>query len=389
MKIAWITYDFEEYSVLHANALSKDHEVLLVMGIDDDVELPPISSSVHQHLFQKPRLRQPFRQYRSISNILQRIKQFDPDVVHVQQGHFWFNLALRFLKTPIVITIHDPRHHAGDAASSKTPQWLVDYGFRKADHVILHGEALSTQVQSIFGFHEDQVHVVPHVAMGKTIGNEIPEDPNMVLFFGRIWDYKGLDNLIAAQPLITRECPEAKIVIAGEGEDFAKYEAMMVNRDRFDVHNSWISDDDRARFFQQSALVVLPYNEATQSGVVPVAYNYNRPVVATNVGALAECVIDESTGLLVPPRDPEKLAAAIVRLLQNKSERHAMGEAGKAYLDAQCSPAVVAKRTADVYRKAVGDDDTKPMEPVHLNGKEESSCETRESMLSIAERRLA
>lgn len=388
MKIAWITYDFEEYSVLHANALSEDHEVLLVMGVDDDVELPPISSRVHQYLFQKPRLRQPFRQYRSISNILQRINEFGPDVVHIQQGHFWFNLALRFLKAPIVITIHDPRHHAGDAASSKTPQWLVDYGFRKADHVIVHGEALSAQVQSIFGFQKDQVHVVPHVAMGKSVENQIPEDPNMVLFFGRIWDYKGLDNLISAQPLITRECPDAKIVIAGEGEDFAKYEAMMVNRDCFSVHNAWISDDDRARFFQQSALVVLPYNEATQSGVVPVAYNYSRPVVATNVGALAECVIGETTGLLVPPRDPEKLANAIVRLLRNRKERHAMGAAGKEYLDAQCSPSVVATQTAQVYRKAVGGDDAGTPEPVRA-GKTVNASETQEAMLSIAERRLA
>ena len=254
------------------------------------------------------------------------------------------------------MTIHDPRHHAGDVASMKTPQWWMDYGFRHADQVIVHGDALAKQVQDLFGFRSEQVHSIPHIAMGSTGtsgAHASEENPNRVLFFGRIWDYKGLDQLIAAEPIISEQCPDVEIMIAGEGEDFAKYQHMMVNQERFLIHNSWISDQQREEFFQESALVVLPYNEATQSGVVPVAYNYSRPVVATRVGALAECVEHERTGLLVEPRNPGQLADAIVRLLKNPELRHAMGQAGKHRLDQESSPRVVAAATAEVYKKAV------------------------------------
>lgn len=366
MKIAWITYDFEEYSVLQVNELAKEHEVLLIMP-ESERDLHRSGSNEKQHstyalspqvdhyAFRKPRLRQPVRQLQSVRKILQRVQEFNPDVVHFQQGHMWFNAALGSLKKyPLVITIHDPRHHAGDVVSRKTPQWLMDYGFRQADHVIVHGDALANQVSELFGFLEDHVHVIPHVAMGQTIEQEAePEDDNLVLFFGRIWDYKGLDQLIAAEPYITAEVPNARIMIAGEGEDFGKYQAQMVNPEHFIVRNAWISDHQRARFFQRSSLVVLPYNEATQSGVVPVAYMYNKPVVATRVGALAECVDDGTTGILVPPRDPESLAAAIVKLLKNRELRHQMGQAGKARLDSECSARVVAAQTTEVYQAAI------------------------------------
>jgi len=238
--------------------------------------------------------------------------------------------------------------------SLKTPQWLMNYGFRKADDVIVHGEALAAEVRELFGFERERIHAIPMVTLGDaTMGNEVVEDENLILFFGRIWDYKGLDQLIAAQPLINKVLPDVRIVIAGQGEDFGRYRAMMKDPSKFIVHNAWISDEQRARFFRQSAVVVLPYNEATQSGVVPVAYNYSKPVVATRVGALPESVDDGVTGLLTPARDPQAIADAVVELLQDPARRHQMGKAGKAKLDRECSPAAVAKQTADAYRAAI------------------------------------
>ena len=356
MKIAWISYDFEEYSAVHVNALAQHHDVLLVMPQLRGVEYP-LDKRICYYNFEKPRLRQPIRQWSSIRAILQRVHEFQPDVVHYQQGHLWFNAALGSLKQyPLVITIHDPRHHAGDVVSQKTPQWVMDYGFRKADHAIVHGEALAPQVNELFGLSERRIHVIPHVAMGQTNGTAVAEEePFTVLFFGRIWDYKGLDYLIKAEPHITSVIPEAKIVVAGEGEDFTKYQQLIGDSSRFEIHNRWISDEERTEFFQRASLVVLPYNEATQSGVVPVAQTYAKAVVATRVGALAECVHDEVTGLLVEPRNPQALADAIVRLLSNPVERQQMGEAGKAVLEQQCSPEVVASQTIAVYQAAVED----------------------------------
>ena len=144
-----------------------------------------------------------------------------------------------------------------------------------------------------------------------------PRSANTVLFFGRIWAYKGLEYLIRAEPLITAEIPDAKIVIAGKGEDFSRYRAMMVHPERFVVHNEFIPDDRRAELFARASVVVLPYVEATQSGVIPVAYTFSKPVVATTVGSIPEMVDDGRTGLLVPPRSEESLAEAIVSLLRD------------------------------------------------------------------------
>lgn len=383
MKIAWVSYDFEEYSALHVNEMAEQHEVLMVVPqADADGTRYRIDERVLVHAFEKPRLRQPGRQLISVRKLLAVIDRFSPDVVHLQQGHLWFNFALPILKRkyPLVITVHDPRHHAGDRISQKTPQWVIDFGFRRADQVIVHGQTLREQVRRLFGFAEDQVHVIPHVAMGKvadadcaieeaeagdvvsdepTAGKPagkttLREQPECVLFFGRIWDYKGLDYLIESEPWISAQVPNVKIVIAGEGDDFERYRNQIRNEERFEIHNRWISDEQRAEFFERAALVVLPYNEATQSGVVPVAYNYSKPVVATDVGALAECVQHGQTGLLVPPRDPQCLASAIVQLLKDSSLRHRMGQAGKAFLDDRASPKRVAAATIEVYQRASG-----------------------------------
>ena len=360
MRIAWISYDFLEYSSLHVNALNKDHDVLAVLPKQDrDDEEYLLDSDVSCFLFDKPRLRQPFKQNRSIRSILKALSEFQPEVVHFQQSHLWFNFSLKKLQKhfPLVITIHDPRHHSGDAVSQKTPQWVVDHGFRQADHVIVHGRKLIPQVRSLFGFERERVHAIPHVAMGSmSNGGHIDStltDPNTILFFGRIWDYKGLNYLIEAEPLITQECPDAKIVIAGQGDDFQKYRDMMKNPDRFIIHNQWITDEERADFFSKAGVVVLPYTDATQSGVVPVAYNYGKPVVATNVGALSDCVLDGETGLLVPPRDPKSLAAAIVRLIKNPTLAQKFGNAGREWVVDECSPESVARQHLEVYKKAI------------------------------------
>jgi glycosyltransferase involved in cell wall biosynthesis len=175
-----------------------------------------------------------------------------------------------------------------------------------------------------------------------------------VLFFGRIWEYKGLEFLIRAEPLITAEVPDARIVIAGHGEDFARYRQIMIHPDRFTVYNEFIPEERSTELFQQASVVVLPYVEATQSGVISLAYEFMKPVVATTVGGLPEIVEDGRTGYLVPPRDEHALAAAIVRLLRNKPLRRLLGQNAKRKLDAECGPSVIAQQTFDVYTRALG-----------------------------------
>lgn len=357
MKIALISYDWGEYCIRLASELARNHEVcLLIPNQMANPHLALLNPSVRFQPFDKPRLRQPLRQIRVLMEFRRVLNEWPPDIIHVQQGHLWFNLAMPLLaRGRLVLTIHDPRHHLGDQGSQKTPQALYDFGFRQASEVIVHAEEMSKVVSSEIGIPNSRLTVIPHIYLGEDGEPNKPTngDPSMILFFGRIWPYKGLEYLIRAEPLISAKVPDVKIVIAGRGEDFERYRRMMSNPDRFVVYNDYVSNEDRKRLFAEAAVIVLPYLEATQSGVVPLAYAFQKPVVATAVGGLPEMIEDGKTGYLVRPKDVEGLADAVLDLLLNPSRRAEFGENGRKKLLDQCSPQVVAAQTLAVYERAL------------------------------------
>src|SRR5436190_7235453 len=373
MKIALVAYDFEDYCIRLAGGLANlaDVSLFLVSGLREE-RLSGLDSRVTLDRFDKPRLRQPVRQLRTGWELVRRVTACDPDVVHLQHGHLWFNALLPLLRRfPMVVTVHDPRHHVGDRGSHKTPQPVLDFGFRRADQLIAHAEPLKRVIVDECRIDPDRVHVVPHVSlddvgttetskittkstrMTETAGAGPDDDRPTVLFFGRIWEYKGLEYLIRAEPLISAQVPGVKIVIAGEGEDFGRYRRLMVHPERFDVHNEFVADDRRSALFRQASIIVLPYVDASQSGVIPIAYAFEKPVVATTVGGLPEMVEHGRTGYLVRPRDERALADAIVHLLRDHTLRAAMGRNGSRKLDAECAPSVIARQTMAVYHRAV------------------------------------
>ncbi|HKV64639.1 MAG TPA: glycosyltransferase family 4 protein [Candidatus Acidoferrum sp.] len=355
-RVALISYNYGEYCVRLASALAERADVLLVVP-DGLIEphLAKLNSSVQLFSFSHPRLRQPMRQFLVIRKIFRRIREFAPNVIHYQGAHLWFDLALPFLRRyPLVFTIHDFKSHPGDRLSQKTPLWVEMFARRRTDELIVHSQFLRNEVAQHLPGAAAKTSVIPHIQ----IGEELPfsaskEEEHLALFFGRIWEYKGLEYLIRAEPLITARVPDARILIAGQGEDFSRYARMMVHPDRFIVHNQFISEKRAVDYFHRASVVVLPYIEASQSGVIPMAYSAGKPVVATAVGGLPEIVEDGSTGLLVAPHDAAQLADAVTRLLLDAPLRRQMGQNGKSKLEAECSPDVVARKTMEVYQRAV------------------------------------
>jgi glycosyltransferase involved in cell wall biosynthesis len=357
VKVAFVSFDYPEYTFRIANGLAGHCDVLLVQPRQHIAPFLPASSGVTVWTFAKPRLRQPGRQARVIAAILRRIHEFRPDVVHVQSGHAWFHLALPLLRRyPLVMTIHDVLRHVGDRESRKTPQWIADFGHRAADHVIVHTERMRQLALTRLRVPAAHVHIVPHVALGPGTSVIPPgygeEERGLILFFGRIWGYKGLEYLISAQPAITAAVPDARIVIAGTGENFDRYRSMMRDPDRFIVINEFVSDSRRDELFRRAAVVVLPYIEASQTGVIPLAYTFGKPVVGTTVGGLPDMIEHGRTGYLVPPRDVSGLASAIVTLLQDDELRHRFGSNGRFLAEHAWSPSTVAAQTMEVYRAA-------------------------------------
>jgi glycosyltransferase involved in cell wall biosynthesis len=145
----------------------------------------------------------------------------------------------------------------------------------------------------------------------------------VALFFGFIRRYKGLLTLLEAVARIPAE-RDFQLLVGGEFyEDAAPYRAAIVDlglTDRVVLHDRYIPNEEVGDFFAAANLVVLPYLSATQSGIVQIAFHYDRPVLTTDVGGLPEVVEDGVVGDIVPAGDPEALARALVAYFEENKE---------------------------------------------------------------------
>ena len=144
-------------------------------------------------------------------------------------------------------------------------------------------------------------------------------DAEVVLFFGFIRRYKGLDTLLEAWPRVRDRRP-ATLVVAGEpyedAEEIRRLARQAGGPPSVRLLDRYIADEEVEALFKAADVVVLPYRSATQSGVTHVAYALGVPVITTRVGGLAETVIPGRTGMVVPPEDPQALAGAIVEYFE-------------------------------------------------------------------------
>ena len=127
----------------------------------------------------------------------------------------------------------------------------------------------------------------------------------------------------------------------------------MVNKERFIVYNEYIPDGSVAELFQRASIVVLPYTDGSQSGVIPQAYAFKKPVIITNVGSLPENVEDGVTGYIVPPKNSKQLSARIIELLTNAAKRKQMGENAYRKTKNELAWKSIAPKTVAVYKKAL------------------------------------
>ncbi|MCC6830675.1 MAG: glycosyltransferase family 4 protein [Thermoleophilia bacterium] len=358
MRVAIVAFGFADYLASFAPALARRARVTLFLPrADAGPHAAALGEALDLRLYDQPRLRNGAGYLRFIvGDVLREVRRARPDVLHVQGGNFWLNPLLRAVRRPaVVVTCHDPRPHTGDALSRKTPTWIMDAGFRRADAVLVHGAVLRDELVRLAGLRPERVHVVPMPA-NMDLGGVVappPAGPPRVLFFGRIWPYKGLEDLVRAQPAVTAAVPDARFVIAGTGEPLDRYRALMVDPGRFEVHDAFIPHDLRDELFRGATVVALPYTDATQSGVIPLAYGHGRPVVATRVGALPDLVVEGRTGHLVPPGDTPALAAALIRVLRDPGNAARLGAAGRALLESRHGPQDAADAHMRAYAAAM------------------------------------
>lgn len=143
----------------------------------------------------------------------------------------------------------------------------------------------------------------------------IEDDKKVLLFFGYIRPYKGLMHLINAMPILLKEDEKYFLLIVGEfyeGKDkyFERIKELNLNKNVL-IIDEFVPNEEVGIYYSASDVVVLPYNSATQSGILNIAYGFKKPVVVTNVGGLPELVEDGKTGFIVEPQNPQSLAEGI------------------------------------------------------------------------------
>lgn len=260
----------------------------------------------------------------------------------------------------IVYTAHDLLPQT----ASRMNKWQFRRLYQLADVLIVHAEAPADKLTRTAGVPREKIQVVKHGNLGVFCAADLEPaearhaldldaDGPLLLFFGLIKPYKGLEYLLQAMPLVLRGSPRVRLLIAGEPmESFARYQKLIA---RLGIGGAvvlrlgYVPLQQLPVYFCAADLVVLPHVHTAMSGVLRFAFGYARPVVVTSVGGLPEAVEDGHTGFVVPPRSPKALAEAIGRGLRDPARLIEMGREARRIRREHYSWDKVARRTIELY----------------------------------------
>jgi glycosyltransferase involved in cell wall biosynthesis len=214
-------------------------------------------------------------------------------------------------------------HRPFDAAFTR-------YAFRSVDHFIVQSRTVERQLNEFWP--GASYRLAPHPVyniFGTPMDKQEARNAlgvrgkRVLLFFGYVRAYKGLHVLLRAIAALPREM-ELHLMVVGEFyDDEQKYRSLIRElglEDRVSINSDYVPNEDVGRYFSASDAVMLPYVSSTQSGIAQIAYNFDKPVIATDVGGLSEVIIDGATGYIVPPEDASRLAAAIKKFFDEGRE---------------------------------------------------------------------
>lgn len=273
---------------------------------------------------------------------LRLLEAVDPDIVHDPTGLFpqvkFFVKRNRLdERYPFVVTHHEvpieriPLSRPPEALESAVDALIPDL---RTERFIVHTENQRKVLQERVG-DSTPVEVIPH-GVNDMFRNydydERPEEDHTVLFFGHIIPAKGIDTLIEAISIVRERMPDVTLVIAGNGRLGAGSKRIIERYPaNFEVHDSFIPNDQVGEFFSRAALVAVPYRQQKggtkgHSGALATAFSFGKPVVASAAGDFPSQVGESGAGTIVPPQDPEALADAIADLLENREKRARMAE---------------------------------------------------------------
>jgi glycosyltransferase involved in cell wall biosynthesis len=238
-------------------------------------------------------------------------------------------LYYRALAKRIVLTVHNVNIRERDYKDTILNRLTLRVQYLLSDHIFVHTERMKLQLIEMFGVRRTRVSVIPF-----GINNAVPdtlltegeakqrlglEHRKTILFFGNIAPYKGLEFLITAFQNLAR-CDDYRLIVAGRPKNCEKYWKAMQKAMETEVQEGlvllradFIPDDEAEVYFKAADVLVLPYRQIYQSGVLFLGYSFGLPVLAADVGSLKDEIVEGKTGFVFKPEDPVDLAKAIER----------------------------------------------------------------------------
>lgn len=237
------------------------------------------------------------------------------DAVIATMHHVWCPLFAD-LVDGLVFVVHDADPHPGDSALA----WrvMLDREIEASAALVALSEHVAGRLRRRYAIAPGRLSVIPHPPFGFAGARAAPRQfpggrPVRLTFFGRIKAYKGIGLLLEAVRLV-QEKHAVALLIAGQGS-LAPYAAQLESLGQVSLLNRWIAEGEVQPILDDSDIIIAPYIEASQSGVIPSAYGAGIPVIATPVGGLIEQLRDGETGLLARAPTAEALAEAIGRMI--------------------------------------------------------------------------
>jgi glycosyltransferase involved in cell wall biosynthesis len=289
-----------------------------------------------------------------------------PGVLHVQWAlvPLLDGLLARALRTRgwrVVYTVHDPLPRPERPLAARHQRCLLSH----VDALIVHTASLERALVASYPEVAERVRVIPHGGVPEPLPTEadranarlrlgLDPDAPVLLLFGMLKPYKGLEDLLTAMPAVLARVPRCRLIVAGE--PLMPMPPVEQQIERLGLHRAvtlrpaFVPPDQVAAYFTAADLVLAPYREIAASGVVVTAQGYARAVIVTRVGGLPEFVEPDNCGLVVPPRDPRALAEAICRALADPEELTRMGQRARRRIAADHDWTDVARKTLALYR---------------------------------------
>ncbi|MCU0343657.1 MAG: glycosyltransferase family 4 protein [Ignavibacterium sp.] len=278
-----------------------------------------------------------------------------------------FLIILKLTGIRIVYTAHNILPHN----RTKFDFLIYKLVYQIVNEIIVHSEYIKNKLVSTFNVSSQKVNVIPHGNFDIYLPKEniskndarkilnLKEDDDVILFFGYIKEYKGLDTLIQSFPKAAQKNSKLKLLIAGMPENLKLNERYIKLIESLNCKESvlyefsFIPSNSIALYFSASDLVVLPYRNIDHSGIIHLSYSFARPILATNVGDFSEIIEERITGFLVEKDDHNILAEAIYDAFLNKNLLVEMGLKAQDLNTTKYSWDEIGKRTAELYSRLI------------------------------------